>query len=587
MPLTLSQTSKPPAIGEHELVAAARAGDDRAFEQLYSRYRDRILAFIASKVHDHARAEDIAQDVFMSALRRLRVSDQQIAFKPWIYEIAKNACIDEFRRGNRSREVPLETDGEFVTDRQPTLSVVATPPVAVEGKQRLEDLRGAFGGLSDNHHQLLVMREFEGMTYDEIGERMSMTRQMVESGLFRARRKLSEEYEELASGRRCEQVQGAIDAGTMQSVRALGLRERRRVARHLAHCQRCRHVALMAGVDQALVKPRSVAAKIAAFLPLPVWRWSWRGGRGGARATSASQHLAASGLPTAGATESAALGPAAAAVAVLALAGAGGGLVHALSSRGPAPRPAAATRAADGALQSGVAAGASGTAPSVNPALAGHGIGLVRVARGTVTFSPRRSSSSQRSQPRHKLSGSGGSVPPSSSGSASPSTSTTGVTRQAGGSAVAGAVGATASGTAQVLSKTVNGTLAGSNAGLSGVTRTASGVAGSTVSKVAGAVSNVAGTVSHAAAGAGSSDAGTVSDAANTVSNAVKPVANSVQPAASGVSTTIQHVTSGAGSAGSDPLVGPGASTGSQTVPTATQSLQAAASQLTNGLGSK
>ena len=99
MALTLSNDFERRRVRtEHELVAAARAGDDRAFEELYSRYRERILAFILSKVRDHGRAEDIAQEVFISALRRLRASDSEIAFKPWIYEIAKNACIDEFRR---------------------------------------------------------------------------------------------------------------------------------------------------------------------------------------------------------------------------------------------------------------------------------------------------------------------------------------------------------------------------------------------------------------------------------------------------------------------------------------------------------
>ena len=88
MTLTMSRISRPPVCSEQDLVAATRAGDDRAFEELYARYRERIFSFILSKVHDHGRAEDIAQDVFMSALRRLRRSDQAIAFKPWIYEIA-------------------------------------------------------------------------------------------------------------------------------------------------------------------------------------------------------------------------------------------------------------------------------------------------------------------------------------------------------------------------------------------------------------------------------------------------------------------------------------------------------------------
>jgi RNA polymerase sigma factor (sigma-70 family) len=335
MALTLSMTSTPPACGEHVLVAAARAGDDRAFGELYARYQSRISAFILSKVHDHGRAEDIAQEVFISALRRLRSSDQQIAFKPWIYEIAKNACIDEFRRGTRTREVPFEADEEFAGGHRALRSVAPTPAAAVESKQRLDDLKGAFGGLSDSHHKMLVMREFEGLSYDEIGDRLGMTRQMVESGLFRARRKLSDEYSELASGRRCEQVQSAIEAGPARSLRSLGIRERRRFSRHLSHCQMCRRRARLAGVDEALFQTPSITKKIAAMLPFPVWR----GGGAAAGAGSGSHHLAAvESLQNAAriaepASSSVTIGQAAAAAAALAIAGAGGGLVGGLTHR--------------------------------------------------------------------------------------------------------------------------------------------------------------------------------------------------------------------------------------------------------------
>src|ERR1700756_4029856 len=110
MALALTPTPMVPAHDEAGLVTATRAGDDRAFEALYARYRERIFAFILSKVRDHGRAEDIAQDVFMSALRQLRASDQELAFKPWLYTIARNACIDEFRRGARATEIPVESD---------------------------------------------------------------------------------------------------------------------------------------------------------------------------------------------------------------------------------------------------------------------------------------------------------------------------------------------------------------------------------------------------------------------------------------------------------------------------------------------
>ncbi|MGH2868537.1 MAG: sigma-70 family RNA polymerase sigma factor [Solirubrobacteraceae bacterium] len=348
--LMLSMTSiTPTACSEHELLTAARAGDDRAFEELYSRYRGRIGGFIRSRVGDHGRAEDIGQEVFMSALRRLRASDGSIQFKPWIYEIAKNACIDEYRRTQRAREVSLDVDEDAGCPR-PLLSLAPTPPAAAETRQRLDHLRSAFGGLSDSHHQLLVLRELEGLSYEEIGARTGMSRQMVESALFRARRKLTEEYNELASGRRCQQVQGAIADGRAITRRSFGVRERRQFARHLAHCQPCRIQANLAGVDESLVKPRGVGAKIAALLPFPLWRWPWGGGRVAREAVvrTGSHPAALNSLSNAAAlgepAGASALGGAAVAAAVLALTGAGAGLAPAAAGhhRGVRPHQAAA-----------------------------------------------------------------------------------------------------------------------------------------------------------------------------------------------------------------------------------------------------
>ena len=95
---------------DEQLVAAAREGSDEAFEALFRRYRDRVVGYVRGMVSDHGRAEDIVQEAFMSALRALRRSDQEIAFRPWIYEIAKNACIDHLRRARRAQEVSIDSD---------------------------------------------------------------------------------------------------------------------------------------------------------------------------------------------------------------------------------------------------------------------------------------------------------------------------------------------------------------------------------------------------------------------------------------------------------------------------------------------
>ncbi|HEX3317120.1 MAG TPA: sigma-70 family RNA polymerase sigma factor [Solirubrobacteraceae bacterium] len=242
------------SCSDHELVRLVRAGEQRAFEALFVRYRRRIIAYVHGMVGDHGRAEDVSQEVFLSALRRMRQTERPIAFRPWIYEIAKNACIDAHRRRSKVEEVSLTAeDGTTGGEHLRLVSSTPAPEEAVEAKQRLGDLRGAFGGLSDVHHEVLVLRELEGLSYREIGERMGLSRPAVESTLFRARRRLAREYEELASGARCTRVQAIISAA---AERDLSPRDRRRMARHVAHCQTCRR----GGDTGAAMRPRAVGA---------------------------------------------------------------------------------------------------------------------------------------------------------------------------------------------------------------------------------------------------------------------------------------------------------------------------------------
>jgi RNA polymerase sigma factor (sigma-70 family) len=253
-----------------DLVTAVRAGDDRAFELLFLRYQSRIAVYVRGMVRDHGRAEDITQEVFLAALRRMRATDREIAFKPWIYEIAKNACIDAFRRTRTTSEVSFDADEALgASDRGRLVAVGSVPETAVDTKLAIDNLCGAFGGLSQTHHDVLVMREFEGLSYVEIGERLGMSRAAVESTLFRARRRLSEEYQELVSGERCVRVRGIVDA---PRGRFVGLRDQRRMARHISHCQPCRRYARLAGVElDGARAPASAASRIAALLPLPTF----------------------------------------------------------------------------------------------------------------------------------------------------------------------------------------------------------------------------------------------------------------------------------------------------------------------------
>ena len=303
-----------------------RAGDDRAFELLYERYGTRVGAYVGGMVRDRGLAEDLTQEIFMSALRRMRETERPIAFRPWVYEIARNACIDQFRRTRRMEEVSYNGDDGLPgpDGGRGLTSAIAAPDDAFEAKEELTNLCSAFGGLSDSHHEILVLRELEGLSYREIGERMGLSRPAVESTLFRARRRLTEEYDELVSGRRCVRVQSIL-AGAAEGI--LGARDRRRLDRHLSHCQPCRRQALALGVEEVLPARRGALGRLAALLPVP---WFMRRSRGGGGQTASS---GAGGNPGAWAQWSTAVAPATepiaatwkgvAAIAAIALAGVG------------------------------------------------------------------------------------------------------------------------------------------------------------------------------------------------------------------------------------------------------------------------
>jgi RNA polymerase sigma factor (sigma-70 family) len=470
-----------PDVTDHDLVQAVRAGDDHAFERLYHRYHRRISAYIFGMVHDHGRAEDLTQEVFVSALRRMRQTDRPIAFKPWVYEIAKNACIDAFRRSRRTEEVSIDAEeGLAPGDHGKLASITPSPDAAVEGKQQLDDLCGAFGGLSDAHHQILVMRELEGLSYREIGERLGMSRPSVESTLFRARRRLTEEYQELRTGERCMRIQeiiGRVGAG------AIGTREQRRVGSHISHCQPCRKHAVLAGMDASVLTRRPVRAKLGAFLPLPAFLRRWMGGGGGGDAVTApaaAQHgsaLAQMSIAAAQYGEPSMAGwmKATAVATAVAIAGVGAGAADHAARAGKHHDPAPVVRAT----------------PASAPASSSSGGAVAAGGARRATVTPGGGSgSSGGSRAGHGRGGTGGSS----------------AQRFSGGGGASGTGGTSGTGTGAPASSGSEsaGQTASSTATGGGTTTTSSATkpVAATTQQATGAVSDAASTVTDATSGA-------------------------------------------------------------------------------------
>ena len=131
----------------------------------------------------------------------------------------------------------------------------------------------AFHDLPATQHEILVMRELEGLSYDSIGNRMGLTRGAVESLLFRARRRLRDGFEEIDTGARCESMRTAMEGISDGGARA---RDRRRLSNHLRECKPCRRHAVAMGLDSLVVgldqsRARRAAQRAAAFLPLPAF----------------------------------------------------------------------------------------------------------------------------------------------------------------------------------------------------------------------------------------------------------------------------------------------------------------------------
>ena len=256
--------------GEEELVARAVAGSSEAFEILFKQYRERITAYVRTIIPNYSRAEDVVQEIFVSALRKIHTLQDPAAFKPWIYEIARNASVDDVRRVKRNGEILIRSNDFGLFDEQRQRQAQSAHS-AVSWKERLHHLKEALGGLPESQHEALILREFGGMSYDEIGERMNLSRPAVESMLFRARRGLKDEYSEITTGRRCRRMHRVM-AEVAEGLG--GMRDRRLLLRHMRECHSCRRQAAALGFTGIAVPPetgrvRRGVSRVAALLPLP------------------------------------------------------------------------------------------------------------------------------------------------------------------------------------------------------------------------------------------------------------------------------------------------------------------------------
>lgn len=171
---------------EAALLARSRSGDTAAFGRLVELYADRVVTVCARMVGDRAAAEDLAQEAFVKAWQSLASFDGRSAFYTWLYRIAMNLCLSERRR---PRRVMSMTD-EALADRR--VSSEARPGDAAELKEEHARVLAALAELDEEHRAVVVLRDVQGLDYEEIAGILGVPRGTVKSRLHRGRMELRE-----------------------------------------------------------------------------------------------------------------------------------------------------------------------------------------------------------------------------------------------------------------------------------------------------------------------------------------------------------------------------------------------------------
>jgi RNA polymerase sigma-70 factor (ECF subfamily) len=183
-------------IDSRLLIRQAQAGDIRAFEELVVIYQDKIVTMSYYLTGNQADAQDLAQEVFVQAYTKLRSFRQEANLGTWLHRIAINMWSNMQRRQKFSNllslDDPVQTgEGEF------TRSVAADDPAgdpeeALEDKELQESVRQALRSLSEEYRIVLVLREIEGYSYEEIAKITGCSLGTVKSRMSRARQALKE-----------------------------------------------------------------------------------------------------------------------------------------------------------------------------------------------------------------------------------------------------------------------------------------------------------------------------------------------------------------------------------------------------------
>lgn len=172
---------------EQAWIAAAREGDEGAFEELVRLYEKRVLALTRRMCRNPEDAAEAAQEAFFAAWRGLKSFREESSFSTWLYRLASNACVDLHRREGRHQAAASLDNAERSLDIP---AQIPSPQEEAERRELGERIEEGLRALPPEYRAVLVLREMQQLRYDEIGEVLGVDIGTVKSRISRGRKRL-------------------------------------------------------------------------------------------------------------------------------------------------------------------------------------------------------------------------------------------------------------------------------------------------------------------------------------------------------------------------------------------------------------
>ena len=173
---------------DEDLVLRVQQGDKSAFDLLVIKYQHKIIQLVNRYVKDPSEAQDVAQEAFIKAYRALGNFRGDSAFYTWLYRIAINTAKNYLvSRSRRSSDYQVDVQDAEAIENAPQLQGMETPERLLLNQEIIDTIKTAIDKLPEEMRTAIILREFEGMSYEEIAEAMDCPVGTVRSRIFRAR----------------------------------------------------------------------------------------------------------------------------------------------------------------------------------------------------------------------------------------------------------------------------------------------------------------------------------------------------------------------------------------------------------------